>query len=130
MTYSLTAGGKRVRPALVLMTDDLLAGKWQARHSPDILRIATALECVHTYSLIHDDLPAMDDDDLRRGKPTCHVRYGEATAILAGDGLLTFAFELIGRLEKNRATALDLVLTLAGNAGVGGMVGGQELDME
>lgn len=130
MTYSLTAGGKRVRPALVLMTDDLLAGKLQPRHSSDMIRIATALECIHTYSLIHDDLPAMDDDQLRRGKPTCHVRYGEATAILAGDGLLTFAFELIGRLEKNRASALDLVLALSKNAGVSGMVGGQELDIE
>ncbi len=130
MTYSLSAGGKRVRPCLVLMVDDLLCGKLQSRHSPDIYRLATALECIHTYSLIHDDLPAMDDDDLRRGKPTCHVQYGEATAILAGDGLLTFAFELLSGIEKNTSRVASLVAALAENAGVRGMVGGQELDME
>jgi len=127
MEYSLLAGGKRLRPALVLMVDDVLQGRVGSRHGADVWKAALALECVHTYSLIHDDLPAMDDDVLRRGKPTCHVKFDEATAILAGDGLLTRAFELLAGAESpHAARALS---ALAQCAGAEGMVGGQQLDM-
>jgi geranylgeranyl pyrophosphate synthase len=129
MNYSLLAGGKRIRPVIVLMVDDLLAGKIQKRYSADVLSIAVALECVHTYSLIHDDLPAMDDDDLRRGLPTCHIKFDEATAILAGDALLTFAFEKISSL-KNKKNLAELIHVFAKLSGAYGMVGGQMLDLE
>ena len=90
MAYSLLAPGKRLRPLLCLLACEAVGGEWSAA-----LPAAVAVEMIHTYSLIHDDLPAMDDDDLRRGRPTCHVVYGEAMAILAGDGLLTLAFEVL-----------------------------------
>ena len=94
MKYSLMAGGKRIRPVLCLAAAEAVGGKPQA-----VLPAACALEIVHTYSLIHDDLPAMDNDDLRRGKPTCHVAFDEATAILAGDALLTLAFEVLSSVQ-------------------------------
>lgn len=128
MRYSLLAGGKRLRPLLALAGAEAVGGDPGAA-----LGVACALECVHTYSLIHDDLPAMDDDDLRRGRPTCHRACGEATAILAGDGLLTHAFELLTapRLRARIGTdaCADMVAWLARAAGPAGMVGGQLLDM-
>ncbi|RYL87852.1 polyprenyl synthetase family protein [Sporolactobacillus sp. THM19-2] len=126
MIYSLTAGGKRFRPMLLFATLESLGKKKETGLYP-----AIALEMIHTYSLIHDDLPAMDNDELRRGFATNHVRFGEATAILAGDGLLTFAFQIIASdpelsdAEKSRMTWL-----LARAAGPEGMVGGQEDDLE
>jgi geranylgeranyl diphosphate synthase type II len=126
MRYSLEAGGKRVRPMLCLLASESVGGTAQAA-----LGGALALEYVHTYSLIHDDLPAMDDDDLRRGKPTCHKVYGEAHAILAGDGLLTEAFRLLARDERTSpALRLEAIALLAEAAGWRGMVGGQALDLE
>ncbi len=125
MEYSLLAGGKRLRPALCLVWAEMFGAEQE-----DILPAAAALECIHTYSLIHDDLPAMDNDDLRRGKPSSHKRYGEALAILAGDGLLTEAF---GLLLTARAPAEQVLLAgqkLARAAGAAGMVGGQVLDMQ
>ncbi|WP_455662334.1 polyprenyl synthetase family protein [Pradoshia sp.] len=128
MSYSLEAGGKRLRPLLVLAVlrafgKDPLIG----------LDTACAIEMIHTYSLIHDDLPSMDDDDLRRGKPTNHKVFGEATAILAGDGLLTLAFGVLANQEQarlNPAVAIELVAELSKAAGAEGMVGGQVADME
>ncbi len=126
MLYSLMAGGKRVRPTLLLETCRMCSGDVEAA-----LPFACAVEMVHTYSLIHDDLPCMDDDDLRRGKPTNHKVYGEATAVLAGDALLTTAFEVM--LEEYGDLPLDRVLAAAAclgrAAGGRGMVGGQVLDM-
>lgn len=128
MRYSLFAGGKRVRPVLCLAAAEALG----ADPAP-MLPMACALECIHTYSLIHDDLPAMDDDDLRRGKPTNHVVFGEAGAILAGDGLLTFAFDLLSDPSLNGLLSdgerLRLVQVVARAAGPLGMVGGQALDV-
>ncbi|PID72375.1 MAG: farnesyl-diphosphate synthase [Desulfobulbus propionicus] len=129
MRYSLFVGGKRVRPILCLAGADAVTSGQADLQS--ILPIAAALECIHTYSLIHDDLPAMDDDELRRGKPTNHTVYGEAAAILAGDGLLTYAFELLSS-NGNVAPEVQLKVTgvIAKAAGsFGGMVGGQSLDM-
>ncbi len=120
MRYSLLAGGKRLRPALVLGAADLVAGRDEMA-----LPAACAIEMIHTYSLIHDDLPAMDDDDLRRGRPTLHKAYDEATAILAGDALLTMAFDMAAQAGR-----VDIVREIAQAAGVRGMVGGQQLDME
>lgn len=127
MRHGALNGGKRLRPFLVLESAALFDADGEAA-----LRVATALECVHCYSLIHDDLPAMDDDDLRRGQPTVHKAFDEATAILAGDGLLTHAFDIIADEAtplpaERRAT---LVLALARAAGPGGMVGGQALDLD
>ena len=125
MRYSLLAGGKRIRPVLALATAE-------AAGLPcgDVLPLAAALELIHTYSLIHDDLPAMDDDDLRRGRPTCHVRYGEDVAILAGDGLYAEAFRLVLREQRgDPARVLAAVAELAAATGVGGMVGGQYIDV-
>ena len=124
MEYSLLAGGKRIRPVLTLETCRMCGGNFQAA-----LPFACGLEMVHTYSLIHDDLPAMDDDQLRRGRPTNHVVYGEATAILAGDGLLTAAFEQLTRAELPPERIVAAVSCLSRNAGPAGMVGGQALDM-
>lgn len=128
MRYSLLAGGKRVRPALCLAAAEAVSGDWQRP-----LPIACALECIHTYSLIHDDLPAMDNDDLRRGRPTSHKMFGEAEAILAGDGLLTFAFELMSDPAMVRdipaANLLRIIHVIAKAAGPEGMVGGQALDI-
>ncbi len=123
--YSLLAPGKRVRPCLVLMACQACGGEIEAA-----LPAASALEMVHCYSLIHDDLPAMDDDDLRRGRPTNHVQFDEATAILAGDGLLTEAFAVLARDVRPLEIVADCVLDLATAAGVGGMVGGQQADLE
>jgi geranylgeranyl diphosphate synthase type II len=125
MRYSVLGGGKRLRPVLCLMAAEACGGSWQAA-----MPAACALELVHTYSLIHDDLPAMDDDDLRRGRPTCHKAYDEATAILAGDGLLTLAFELIAGGVAPESSALACVRILAEAAGPDGMVGGQMADLQ
>jgi geranylgeranyl diphosphate synthase, type II len=127
MDYSLKAGGKRIRPILLLATLQAF------RKDPKIgLEAAAALEMVHTYSLIHDDLPSMDNDDLRRGKPTNHKVYGEAAAILAGDGLLTYSFEVLAGTTKEVSAekSLQLISLLAKAAGPEGMVGGQAADME
>ncbi len=121
MRYSVFAGGKRLRPALVFESCSVCGGDEETAALP-----ACAIECIHTYSLIHDDLPAMDDDDLRRGKPTCHRAFGEANAILAGDALLTFAFELLSRAGD---AAAALAGELARAAGTAGMIGGQVLDI-
>jgi geranylgeranyl diphosphate synthase type II len=125
MRYSLLAGGKRLRPVLCLM-----AAQASGADPAEALPAACAVEMVHTYSLIHDDLPAMDDDDLRRGRPTCHKRFDEATAILAGDGLLTLAFEVIVRHTRPPEAAAACVRALAEGAGPAGMVGGQMADLE
>lgn len=125
MEYSLMAGGKRLRPCLCLAWAEL-CGLDKAKALP----FAAAIECIHTYSLIHDDLPAMDDDDMRRGKPSNHKQFGEATAILAGDGLLTEAFLFMTRAQSEPAQVLEAVAVMARAAGAEGMVGGQVLDME
>jgi geranylgeranyl diphosphate synthase, type II len=128
MQYSLEAGGKRIRPLLLFAT----LAAFGDNPKKGILA-ASAIEMVHTYSLIHDDLPSMDDDDLRRGKPTNHKVFGEAVAILAGDALLTYSFEVIGKIPEEFAsseTKLKLVMELAKAAGTEGMVGGQVADME
>ena len=124
MEYSLLAGGKRIRPVLTLETCRLCGGDVQAA-----LPFACAVEMVHTYSLIHDDLPAMDNDDLRRGRPTNHIVYGEATAILAGDALLTAAFEQLTKADLPAERVVEAVRCLSHAAGSAGMVGGQALDM-
>jgi len=125
MRHSLLAGGKRIRPVLALATAEALG------HEPDdVLPFAAAIEMIHTYSLIHDDLPAMDDDDLRRGQPTCHVVYGEDVAILAGDGLFAEALRLACAEQRSESAALlAAVCQLTAAAGVDGMVGGQFLDV-
>ncbi|OIJ16880.1 farnesyl-diphosphate synthase [Anaerobacillus alkalilacustris] len=126
MLYSLKAGGKRLRPLLLFAT---LEGFGQNYESS--LPVACALEMIHTYSLIHDDLPAMDNDDFRRGKPTNHKVYGEATAILAGDALLTYAFQIISTMDQIAPTQkLSLITELAKASGPEGMVGGQIADMD
>ncbi len=126
MRYSLLAGGKRVRPVLCMVWAEI-AGTPAATVVP----FAAGIECIHTYSLIHDDLPAMDDDDLRRGKPTNHKVFGEATAILAGDALLTEAFSLMLNVPEIPAErVLQATAVLAYGAGPNGMVGGQQVDME
>ena len=130
MRYSLFVGGKRIRPILCLAAAAAVDGDeaTQLRALP----VACALECIHTYSLIHDDLPAMDDDDIRRGEPTNHVVFGEAAAILAGDGLLTYAFDLLSS-DVSAAIAdparIRIIQSIARAAGPLGMVGGQSLDM-
>jgi len=129
MRYSLFAGGKRVRPILAIAAAEAIGAR-----TAGLLPIAGSLELIHTYSLIHDDLPAMDDDDFRRGRPTCHRAYGEAIAILAGDGLLNRAFEVLsdpGRLKSVTPTRLIAIIKEISTAsGVFGMVGGQVVDME
>ncbi len=126
MRYSALAPGKRMRPLLVLAGARLFG---VARHSA--LQVAAAIEMVHAYSLIHDDLPAMDDSDLRRGRPTCHKQFDEATAVLAGDGLLTMAFEVLAQRDTHGdpAVRVELVAALASAAGAAGMVGGQMIDL-
>jgi geranylgeranyl diphosphate synthase type II len=129
MAYSLLAGGKRLRPILVLATAQALGGPEER-----VLPFACAVEMIHTYSLIHDDLPAMDDDDFRRGKPTNHKVFGEAMAILAGDALLTKAFGLLARAAREAKlpaeTALSLIEEGSRRFGAEGMVGGQALDIQ
>ena len=127
MAYAVTNGGKRLRPFLVYQTAKLFDISFEQS-----INTAVALECLHSYSLIHDDLPAMDNDDLRRGKPTCHKAFDEATAILAGDGLLTYAFELLSqeKTHPDHAIRTQLISALAKGAGAfDGMVSGQMLDL-
>jgi farnesyl diphosphate synthase len=126
MRYASLGGGKRIRPFLVVASADLFAVPRQ--HS---LMVGAALELVHCYSLVHDDLPAMDDDSLRRGRPTAHKAFDEATAILAGDSLLTFAFDVLSRAESHpdASVRVALIQALARAAGLGGMAGGQLLDL-
>jgi geranylgeranyl diphosphate synthase type II len=129
MHYSLFVGGKRLRPILCLAAAEAVGGD-----PGEALPVACALEMIHTYSLIHDDLPAMDDDDLRRGQPTCHKQFDEATAILAGDGLLTEAFHTMaaaaGPFEDRETVLLEVIRLVADAAGYQGMVGGQMLDLQ
>ena len=126
MHYSTLGGGKRIRAYLTLAFCALCGGRVE-----DALPFACAVECVHAYSLIHDDLPAMDNDAMRRGKPSCHIAYGEATALLAGDALLTYAFELTSGNRRVSAESARLAThVLASEAGARGMVGGQTLDMQ
>ena len=128
MNYSLSIGGKRIRPVLVLEFCRVCGGNIE-----DALCLAAALEMVHTYSLIHDDLPCMDNDDMRRGMPSCHIKYGYEYALLAGDGLLTQAFGVIADSEfakKNPALAIKAVAALSSLAGANGMIGGQVIDLK
>lgn len=125
MLYSLKNGGKRVRPMLTLAFCEVCGGNVY-----DALPFACAVEMIHTYSLIHDDLPCMDDDDLRRGKPSCHKQFGEANALLAGDGLLTLAFETLAKAENVKsADIVRAVGVLSNLAGYAGMIGGQVIDL-
>jgi len=125
MRYSALAGGKRFRPVLVFA-----AGKALGLDPERLDPVAAAIELIHAYSLIHDDLPAMDDDDLRRGRPTCHRAFGEATAILAGDALQALAFEVLaGQLPADSATSLQVIREIAAACGATGMAGGQALDL-
>ncbi|WP_018147440.1 polyprenyl synthetase family protein [Henriciella marina] len=126
MRHAALANGKRMRPFYVIETGQLFDADQKA-----LLRTAAALECVHTYSLVHDDLPCMDDDDLRRGQPTVHKAFNEATAVLAGDALLTLAFKILASDETHRdpAVRLRLIERLADASGANGMVGGQMIDM-
>lgn len=132
MRYSLMAGGKRLRPILTLAAFD--ATNKTGLPLKTAIPFACALECIHTYSLIHDDLPAMDNDNLRRGLPTCHKKFGEAIAILAGDGLLTLAFEICSNFEKGHGISAEVRLQainlIAQAAGMNGMVAGQTADIE
>ncbi len=146
MRYSLLAGGKRFRPLLALAAGEAIAGRAELREPPDearseeeaiclVLPAACAIEMIHTYSLIHDDLPAMDNDTLRRGRPTLHVVHGEGLAILAGDGLLTEAFGLLAARPATDSAAvqarrLRTIAEIAGAAGAAGMVGGQAIDRQ
>ena len=124
MSYALMAGGKRVRPILAIASYEAVGGR-----SKGILNVASALELIHTYSLVHDDLPAMDDDDLRRNKPTTHRVFGEATAILAGDALLTDAFHIISTSDGDPKKLITVIEELSHACGPEGMVGGQEVDI-
>lgn len=124
MKYSLNIGGKRVRPTLTLAFCDMCLGSRQKA-----LDIACAVEMIHTYSLIHDDLPCMDNDDMRRGKPACHVKFGQAIALLAGDGLLTDAFNLISKSDIESDVKIDIMQRLSDTAGYNKMILGQELDI-
>lgn len=123
MHYAVFTGGKRFRPILTLAACEAAGGEWE-----DALLAACAVELVHSYSLVHDDLPALDNDDLRRGKPTCHRRFGEAIAILAGDALLTLAFETLSRVRPAQKV-LDLLGELSTAVGTYGMIGGQVADL-
>lgn len=127
MSYAVLLGGKRVRPFLVYATGEMLGVDEVTLDAP-----AAAIECIHAYSLVHDDLPAMDDDTLRRGQNTCHIEFDEATAILAGDALQSLAFELLAQPQENISAQqqIDMLATLAAAAGLHGMCGGQALDIE
>ncbi len=126
MRYSLTSNGKRIRPILLMTAYELLGGKEE-----DVLDIACAIEMIHTYSLIHDDLPAMDDDALRRGMATCHIKFNEAIAILAGDSLLTYAFEILSSHKKKHSSSklLKVINLISKSAGLSGMIEGQVRDI-
>lgn len=124
LKYPLDAGGKRLRPILTCLACELFSGDYKKAIIP-----AVSLELIHTYSLVHDDLPAMDNDDLRRGKPTTHVKYGEANAILVGDGLLTHSFEILSNANVNDKTLRKLLYEISYAAGVSGMVMGQFIDL-
>jgi geranylgeranyl diphosphate synthase type II len=127
MRHSTFAGGKRLRPVLAMQAGIAIAGALP----PGIARLGAALEMLHTYSLIHDDLPALDNDDLRRGKPTCHVAFGEAIAILAGDALQTRAFEVLAGLDAPAEATVQIIGLIASAVGtLDGMIGGQVLDLE
>src|SRR5580692_11244106 len=127
MRHSVFAGGKRLRPVLAMQAAVTIAGSLPA----GIERLGAAIEMLHTYSLIHDDLPALDNDDLRRGKPTCHVAFGEAIAILAGDALQTQAYEVLARMQCPPAATVEIVRSIAQATGtVEGMIGGQVMDLE
>jgi geranylgeranyl pyrophosphate synthase len=129
MRYSVFNGGKRLRPALCFAAANAIDGS-NGNSTDNIAKVAAAVEAIHAYSLIHDDLPAMDDDDLRRGKPTCHIQFGEATAILAGDALQSLAFQQLTELSDLPAeTQLELVSMLSRYAGCAGMVTGQAIDL-
>ena len=126
MRYSILNGGKRIRPAIMMEFFKICGGSGDA-----VLYFAAALECIHTYSLIHDDLPCMDNDDLRRGKPSCHMAYGEARALLAGDGLLTLAFELCTKAKDvDTDRVVNAIALLAKYSGINGMIDGQEIDLQ
>lgn len=125
MEYMMSGGGKRIRAALAMWACEVVSGKLNREAQV----AAAVVEMVHTYSLIHDDLPAMDDDDMRRGKPSCHKQFDEATAILAGDALLTLAFEMLSTDVKNSDTAVRMIRTLSEAAGPSGMIAGQVADM-
>ncbi len=126
MSYSLFAGGKRLRPVLMLKMCEMMDGS-----RADVMPFACAMEMIHTYSLIHDDLPAMDNDDLRRGMPTNHIKFGESTAILAGDALLNKAFEIVSEYKGDYPQrVLRAVNMLASSSGTEGMIGGQIIDIE
>ncbi|MDE6470371.1 MAG: polyprenyl synthetase family protein, partial [Eubacterium sp.] len=124
MRYSLINGGKRIRPVLALEFARACGGS-----RDDCLALACALEYIHTYSLIHDDLPCMDNDDLRRGKPSCHKQFDEATALLAGDALLTHAFEIVSDCDLSDDKKVMAISLLSQNSGVAGMIGGQVIDL-
>lgn len=124
MQYAVFTGGKRFRPVLALSACEACGGKPQ-----DVLLAALAIELIHTYSLVHDDLPALDNDDTRRGKPTCHKKFGEANAILAGDALLTLAFELVAGIKPAKR-AVEILREISRAAGTRGMIGGQVADLE
>jgi geranylgeranyl diphosphate synthase type II len=127
MRHSVFAGGKRLRPILCMEAGRMVSGSLPK----GIEELASALEMLHTYSLVHDDLPALDNDDLRRGKPTCHVVFGEATAILAGDALQTYAYEVLSRLQCAAEPKAKIILEIATGTGtVDGMIGGQVVDLE
>ena len=123
MWYSLSAGGKRIRPALMLEFCRICGGDVKK-----VLPSACALEMIHTFSLIHDDLPCMDDDDLRRGKPSCHKAYGEAEALLAGDALLNLSYEIISGSDLPAETKITVISELSRDVGINGMIGGQVID--
>ncbi len=126
MEYSLLNGGKRLRPFLLYETAKLFGKSFK-----DVMQTAISLEMLHTYSLIHDDLPSMDNDDLRRGKPTCHIAFDEATAVLAGDGLLTMSFEVLANQKMDNDTKIKLISKLSTAAGAyNGMIAGQSLDLQ
>ncbi|MEW6621656.1 MAG: polyprenyl synthetase family protein [Bacillota bacterium] len=126
MRYSVFAGGKRLRPILTIASCEAVGGK-----ELEAIKVACAIELIHTYSLIHDDLPAMDDDDFRRGKPTCHKVFGEGIAILAGDALLTYAFELLAEapIPNNCLKQLEIIKEISVAAGYKGMIAGQNIDL-
>jgi len=129
MQYGLSGGGKRIRPVLTVAVSDMLGGNYQ-----DAVKVACGVECIHNYSLIHDDLPCMDDDAMRRGRPTCHMVFPENIALLAGDGLLNLAFELLSDTSRyttlTDAAVIRLIAAVSRASGAHGMIGGQVIDLE